>query len=160
MNIKRFLKEIIISIFIIFSVVIWYAALSTVNSWDTLTSTIFNNLVNQSNTNKTDIANINSTYATQTYVDTQVAAAWSSTVIELTCSWRQDVREWSVLQWAITNSSCTPPICPTWWTDLNVIANRVTSVACSGNTNGCYFNTTSNAYHPVTVGVSVRFCEK
>lgn len=56
MQIKKYLKEVFITLLVIWCTWIWYAALSTVNSWDTLTSTLWNNLVTLVNQNEANIA--------------------------------------------------------------------------------------------------------
>lgn len=60
MKLQKYIKEIFTTIFIISLTSIWYAAVSSVTTWSTLTATIWNDMKNIVNSNEAKLTNISS----------------------------------------------------------------------------------------------------
>lgn len=58
MKLQKYIKEIIITLLIISFTTAWYAAVLTVNDWDTLTSTIWNQMKDIVNANESKLVNV------------------------------------------------------------------------------------------------------
>lgn len=142
MNIKKLVKEWVISLAIISTTVACYAAISSVTSWSTLTASIFNDLVTQSNNNQAKLVPITNTsgnitvswkaayttetnmwtsnadFASKAYVDAQVWAAWWAFAFtvrgQTTCpSWYSLAYTWEAIFPASSTSNWTP-----WWSTI------------------------------------------
>lgn len=134
MQIKKYIKEIFVTFLLIWFTGVWYAALSTVNSWDSLTATLWNDLVSLVNQNEANIVANTNSISNNTSKLSGISNVWGNIGI-----WRPSPASKLDIAWDISingnplskifyiRSSTTSVKCvsvnyaPTWYTDDDCI---------------------------------------